>query len=107
MDLTDTDCHQPAAQLAAWAALGLTARFLPIVTGVADRIGLARQSNSLAGHGANLGPVKPQQVRIERHVTGRALDGLYLTIGEEERKIREDRLSAGAAIAKKALGALR
>ncbi|MEW5881856.1 MAG: DUF4197 domain-containing protein [Pseudomonadota bacterium] len=85
----------------------LTARLLAIVTGVTDRIGLARQYDSLAVHGANLGPVKPRQARIERHVTGRALDGLYLTIGEEEKKIREDRLSAGAAIAKKALGALR
>lgn len=85
----------------------LTTRFLPIVTKVTDRIGLARQYNSLAGQGEKLGLVKPEQARIERHVTGRALDGLYFMIGEEEKKIREDPLSAGAAIAKKVFGALK
>lgn len=85
----------------------LTTRFLPTVTKVTDRIGLARQYNSLAGQGEKLGLVKPEQARIERHVTGRALDGLYFMIGEEEKKIREDPLSAGAAIAKKVFGALK
>jgi hypothetical protein len=85
----------------------LTTRFLPIVTKVTDGIGLARQYNSLAGQGEKLGLVKPEQARIERHVTGKALDGLYLMIGEEEKKIREDPLSAGAAIAKKVFGALK
>lgn len=85
----------------------LTTRFLPIVTKVTDRIGLARQYNSLAGQGEKLGLVKPEQARIERHVTGKALDGLYLMIGEEEKKIRKDPLSAGAAIAKKVFGALK
>lgn len=85
----------------------LTARFLPIVTRVTDRIGLARQYNALATQGEKLGLVKPEQARIERHVTVNALDGLYLMIGEEERKIRQDPLAAGAAIAKKVFGALR
>ncbi len=85
----------------------LTTRFLPIVTKVTDRIGLARQYNALARQGEQLGLVKPEQARIERHVTGKALDGLYLMIGEEERKIRRDPLSAGADIAKKVFGALK
>jgi hypothetical protein len=85
----------------------LTIRFLPIVTKVTDRIGLARQYNALAGQGEKLGLVKPEQARIERHVTGKALDGLYFMIGEEEKKIRRDPLSAGAAIAKKVFGALK
>lgn len=84
----------------------LTARFLPIVTRVTDRIGLARRYNALAGQGERLGLVKPEQARIERHVTGKALDGLYFMIGEEERKIRKDPLGAGTAIAKKVFGAL-
>ncbi|GAB4466458.1 MAG: DUF4197 domain-containing protein [Burkholderiaceae bacterium] len=84
----------------------LTTRFLPIVTRVTGRIGLARQYNALASQGEKLGLVKPEQARIERHVTGKALDGLYFMIGEEERKIRRDPLSAGAAIARKVFGAL-
>lgn len=85
----------------------LTKRFLPIVTKVTGRIGLARQYNSIAGQGEKLGLVKPEQARIERHVTGKALDGLYLMIGEEEKKIRADPARAAAAIAKKVFGALK
>ncbi len=85
----------------------LATRFLPIVTKVTERIGLARQYNALAGQGEKLGLVKPDQARIERHVTVKALDGLYLVIGEEEKKIRRDPASAAAAIAKKVFGALR
>jgi len=39
-------------------------------------------------------------------VTGKALDGLYLVIGEEERKIRKDPLGTGSAILKKVFGSL-
>ena len=39
-------------------------------------------------------------------MTGKALDGLYLVIGEEERKIRKDPLGTGSAILKKVFGSL-
>jgi hypothetical protein len=85
----------------------LTSRFLPIVTRVTDRIGLARQYNNLASQGEKLGMVKPEQARIERHVTGKALDGLYYMIGEEEKKIRQDPVGAGSDIIRKVFGALK
>jgi hypothetical protein len=40
-------------------------------------------------------------------VTGRTLDGLYLMIGEEERKIRQDPIGTGSAILKKVFGSLK
>ena len=40
-------------------------------------------------------------------MTGKALDGLYLMIGEEERKIRSDPVGTGSAILKKVFGSLR
>ena len=40
-------------------------------------------------------------------MTGKTLDGLYLMIGEEERKIRQDPVGTGSAILKKVFGALR
>jgi hypothetical protein len=40
-------------------------------------------------------------------VTGKSLDGLYLMIGEEERKIRQDPVGSGSAILQKVFGALR
>jgi hypothetical protein len=40
-------------------------------------------------------------------VTTKALDGLYLTIGEEEHAIRQNPAAAGSAIVAKVFGALR
>ncbi len=85
----------------------LTGRFLPIVTKVTDRIGLARQYNALAAKGEQLGLVRGDQARIERHVTGKALDGMYFMIGEEEKKIRQDPVGTGSEILKKVFGAIR
>ena len=84
----------------------LEAKFLPIVARVTDRSGLARQYNQLAAQGELMGVVKPEQAKIERFVTGKALDGLYLMIGEEEKKIRQDPIGTGSDILKKVFGAL-
>jgi hypothetical protein len=84
----------------------LEAKFLPIVAKVTDRSGLARQYNQLAAQGELMGVVKPEQAKIERFVTGKALDGLYLMIGEEEKKIRQDPIGTGSDILKKVFGAL-
>ena len=40
-------------------------------------------------------------------VTSKALDGLYLMIGEEERKIRRDPVGTGSAILSKVFGTLK
>jgi len=82
-------------------------KFLPIVTKVTDRIGLARDYNRIAGQGEQLGLVKPEQAKVERHVTTKAMDGLYYMIGEEEKKIRQDPIGTGSAILSKVFGAIR
>jgi len=40
-------------------------------------------------------------------VTGKSLDGLYLMIGEEEKKIRANPAGAGSAVLRKVFGALK
>lgn len=87
----------------------LEQRFLPIVTGVTSRIGLAQQYNALAQQVQQTGLVKlsPEQQRVESHVTRKALDGLYFMIGEEESKIRKDPLGTGSDILKKVFGAVK
>jgi len=84
----------------------LSERFLPIVRQVTQRSGLAQQYNALAGQGAALGLVKPEQATIERYVTQKALDGLYTMIAEEEKKIRDNPLAAGSDIIRRVFGAL-
>ena len=85
----------------------LTDRFLPIVKKATDRVGLAQQYNSIAGQGAALGLVKDDQATVERYVTAKALDGLYLMIGEQERAFRQNPLGASSDMVKKVFGALR
>ncbi len=85
----------------------LAKRFLPIVKKATDRVGLAQQYNSLAGQGAALGLVKQDQATVESYVTQKALDGLYLMIGEQEKAFRQNPLGATSDIVKKVFGALR
>ena len=85
----------------------LAARFLPIVKKATDRVDLARKYDQFAGAGAKLGLVKGNAVNIETYVTQKALDGLYLEIGDEEHAIRKNPAAAGRAIVAKVFGALR
>src|SRR5689334_11418745 len=68
----------------------LTVKFLPIVTKATEKVALAEKYNALAGQVASTGLVKKEDANLQQYVTGKALDGLYLMIGEEERKIRQD-----------------
>lgn len=78
--------------------------FLPIVVKATERVSLAAKYNAVAGRAAKLGLLKSQDADIHQYVTGKALDGLYLIIGEEERKIRRDPIGTGSAILKKVFG---
>jgi hypothetical protein len=84
----------------------LTVKFLPVVTRTTAKVGLAEKYNQVAGKVADLGLVKKEDANIEQYVTGKSLDGLYLMIGEEEKKIRKDPVSTGSAVLKKVFGAL-
>ncbi len=85
----------------------LAIKFLPIVKKATDRVGLAQKYNQFAGEGAKFGLIKSNAANIETYVTGKALDGLYLMIGEEEHAIRQNPAAAGSAIVSRVFGALR
>lgn len=87
----------------------LSVKFLPIVKSVTDRSGLASQYNGVVGQVAKSGLMKvpQQQATVEDYVTSRALDGLYLMIGEEEKAIRKDPIAYGSKIIGKVFGSLK
>ena len=85
----------------------LSVKFLPIVTRATEKVSLADKYNKVAGQVASLGLVGKDEANIQSYITGKALDGLYLIIGEEERKIRQDPIGTGSAILKKVFGSLR
>lgn len=85
----------------------LGVKFLPVVTQATAKVGLANKYNEVAGKAAGFGLVKKEDANIQQYVTGKTLDGLYLIIGEEEKKIRQDPVGTGSAILQKVFGALK
>lgn len=85
----------------------LTGRFLPVVTAQTNRLSLAKQYNKLADKASASGLLEGDEASVERYVTARALDGLYLTIAEQERAIRQNPLQAAGSLAKQVFGALK
>ena len=83
----------------------LAVKFLPIVKNITDRSGLSAQYNSAMGQVSKFG-LGQQPASVESYVTQRALDGLYVMIGEQEKAIRRDPLGSGSMIIGKVFGAL-
>lgn len=84
----------------------LTTRFLPIVTQATEKTALSAKYNAFAGKAVKYGLVQPQDANLQEYVTGKTLDGLFVVIGEEERKIRQDPVGTGSQILQKVFGAL-
>jgi hypothetical protein len=82
----------------------LTEQFLPIVTKSTEKVDLADKFNAVAGKAGKFGLLKGDETNIQRYVTAKSLDGLFLMIGEEERNIRRDPVGTGSAILSKVFG---
>src|SRR4051812_33242540 len=80
-------------------------RFLPIVQKATAKVSLAQKYDRYADRAAGLGLVKQEDADLDEYVTRKALDGLYLMVAEEEKKIRKDPLRTGSSIIKKVFGA--
>lgn len=85
----------------------LRARFLPIVKKATAKVGLAQKYNEYAEKGARFGLIDKDAANIDSYVTQKALDGLFLMIAEEEKKIRKDPVGTASNILQKVFGALR
>lgn len=85
----------------------LAKRFQPIVKKAMEKVKLAEKYNEIAASGAKFGLVKEEDAQLEDYVTRKALDGLFIAIAEEEKKIRQNPASAASAILRKVFGALR
>ncbi len=82
----------------------LSEKFLPIVTKATEKVKLADSYNRVAEKAQSLGLLKGDETNVQKHVTHKALDGLFTMIGEEEKKIRADPIKTGSAILKKVFG---
>jgi len=88
-------------------AAPLSVKFLPLVKGVTDKAGLSSKYNAVMGQAQKFGVVPEQEATVEGYVTQKALDGLFLMIGEEEKEIRRDPVGAGSAAISKVFSLLK
>lgn len=84
----------------------LTAKFMPIVKASTKKLQLAEQYNSFAGKAASSGLIDQKDADLDGYVTQKAMDGLFLMIAEEEKKLRANPVGAGSDLLKKVFGAL-
>jgi hypothetical protein len=84
----------------------LAAKFLPVVQKSTAQVGLAQKYNQFAGQAASFGLVDASQANLEKYVTRKALDGLYLMIAEEEKAIRKDPVGQASKLLSRVFGAV-
>ncbi|MBT9611963.1 MAG: DUF4197 domain-containing protein [Burkholderiales bacterium] len=81
-------------------------RFLPIVGKTVNRYKLTDQYNRVAGTASKAGLLNKEQANMSEYVTGKALDGLFFMIAEEEKAIRKDPLGRSSEYVRKVFGSL-
>ena len=84
----------------------LTRRFHPIVVRAMYKVQLAESWDRYASRATRLGLVKKEDANLEDYITRRALDGLFLMIAEEEKRIRANPAQEASSILRKVFGAL-
>ncbi len=68
----------------------LTIAFRPIVEQSMDKFTVTQRWNALAGEFQSVPFAKSPSLDINQYVVGKALDGLFFMLGQEEKKIRTD-----------------
>jgi hypothetical protein len=68
----------------------LSLAFRPIIEKAMNEVGATRQYKDLIGRYQNLPFAQSYMLDIDEYVTGKAIDGLFYMVGEEEKKIRKN-----------------
>ena len=85
----------------------LRVKFRPIVEDFTGKVGVTQQYKDLIGKYGYLGKVVGQDAGdIDGYVTQKALDGLFLLIADEEKKIRRDPVGQATSILRKVFGSI-
>ena len=50
--------------------------------------------------------IKPVEIELDEYLTNKALDGLFLKIADEEKKIRKDPLARASSLLKRVFGSI-
>jgi hypothetical protein len=85
----------------------LAEKFMPIVQKAMQDVSLAQQYNEVTKLGQRYGLVKKEQATLEDYITQKTLDGVYLVMAEEEKKIRENPVKAGSELVRRVFGLIK
>ena len=84
----------------------LTERMRPIVEQATAKAGVTSAYKSMTAQAGGLtGMLGTEATDLDGYVTGKTLDGLFLMIAEEEKKIRENPMARSTDLLKKVFGA--
>ncbi len=82
----------------------LTAAFRPVVEKTMDENSVTQQYKALAGQARSIPFMKSPNLDITQYVVSKALDGLFYTLGQEEKKIRKDPVARTTSLLKEVFG---
>jgi hypothetical protein len=81
-------------------------RFLPIVKQSTAKVELAQKYQKFVGGAAKLGLVNEKEVNLDNYITRKTMDGLFLMVAEQEKRIRKDPLGTGSALLGRVFGGM-
>ena len=81
----------------------LTTAFSPIVHRSMERVGVVQQYDQVISSAPG-GNMLAGQFDLDKYVVGKTLNGLFLMLGEEEKKIRQDPAAQTTALLKEVFG---
>lgn len=82
----------------------LSTAFRPIIEKAMNEVGATRQYKDLIGRYQGLPFAKNYTLDIDEYATGKAIDGLFYYVGEEEKKIRKNPAARVTSILKDVFG---
>jgi len=82
----------------------LTTAFTPIVHQSMENVGVIKQFNQLIADAPGASLLGNENFNLDHYVVGKALDGLFYELGQEEKKIRTDPLAQTTTLLKEVFG---
>ena len=79
--------------------------FLPVVSSTMQEVGVVRSYTEMINK-VPFGAAAVGSLDLDQYVAGKAVDGLFVMLGEEEKKIRKDPAARGTKLLKKVFGRL-
>lgn len=82
----------------------LTTAFAPIVHQAMENVGVVRQYNRIMQNPMAASLANDKDFNLDQYVVGKTVDGLFYTLGQEEKKIRTDPAAQTTAILREVFG---